>query len=199
MPKRLSSRIVTWQDFPKLYCSFMTEPCAAWCPIVFVLLYLFRDAKVSMAGVAGRAGRKWRAADVVLKAETWLKNIDSRSQAEVDAGGGASFSRGRANRESSGLPAALCLLEVGPGVRVGVIWKNIWHWKSQRIKFLILHVSKAHSTCAHEPREKHQHTPCVPKQGDAGTSNRGPKNCFSGLFPIARDWVMSNQSLIKTL
>ena len=95
-----------------------------------------RDAKVSGAGIVVRTGRKWRAANAVQQAETRLNHkailgtvaqgraglgsitttrydCQREGEAEVGAGGGASFCRGRANQQSSGHAAAGCLDEVG--------------------------------------------------------------------------------------
>ncbi len=89
----------------------------------------FRDAKVSDAGIVVRTGRKWRAAEAVQQAETRLKHkailgtvaqgravlCQRKGEAEAGTGGGASFSRGRANQQSSGHVAARRLDDLGAG------------------------------------------------------------------------------------
>ncbi len=86
---------------------------------------------MSDAGIVVRTGRKWRAAEAVQQAETRLKHkailgtmaqgraglCQRKGEVEAGTGGGASFSRGRANQQSSGHVAARRLddLEAGDG------------------------------------------------------------------------------------
>lgn len=155
----LGSRIVTWQGSPKLYCSFMTGPCSARWPTVFVFL-------ISVQRCQSVHGRDWQ------------KLVQVEVQALV---------REEQTKKAVAIQQHRAWFKWDQELEWGVIWKYIWHWNSQRIKFFIQGVFMPIQP-AHMSQERNISMLLVFL---SRTSKRRPKNCFSGLLSTARDWVIS--------
>lgn len=120
-----------------------------------------RDAKVSRAGIAVRTGRKWRAAEAVQQAETWLRHkailgtvaqgragLGSLTLTQYESASGRERQRlvqeeVRASVEEERTGRAVTMRQQGAwtkweqAMEQRVTWKDIWQWNPQRVNFLI--------------------------------------------------------------